>query len=184
MAGFRAAKGGVSGKFAPEEAAILRDLVGQVAGLIAGGGPERPAEPDELEAMVGLGPDVSPPDDPVLARLLPDGYTGDPEAAREFRRFTESGLRSAKIAAAREVLESLPPRGGKLELTGEQADAWLRALNDVRLALGVMLGVTDDFSYQAEADADEPRRFTIGVYDWLTFLQDSLITALPAAGGR
>ena len=32
----------------------------------------------------------------MLARLLPDGYRDDPEAAGEFRRYTESALRSAK----------------------------------------------------------------------------------------
>ncbi len=34
------------------------------------------------------------PEDPVLARLLPDAYRDDPEAAGEFRRYTEPALRS------------------------------------------------------------------------------------------
>ena len=40
------------------------------------------------------------PEDPVLARLLPDGYRDDPEAAGEFRKYTEPSLRSAKHQAA------------------------------------------------------------------------------------
>jgi len=200
MAGFRAASGGVTVRLGPAEAVMLRNLVSQIAGLVgatpadsladspadsapaagspASGGLDGIPNADELEAMVGLSPSVTAPDDPVLARLLPDGYRDDPEAAQDFRRFTEASLRSAKAAAAQAVLDSLPPDGGKLRLTGEQADSWLRALNDVRLALGVMLNVTDDFSYQPSAGADEQQRFAVGVYDWLTFLQDSLVAAL------
>ncbi len=188
MGGFRPASGGVTVKLAPGEAAMLRDLVGQIAGLIAASGPPDASPgpagrdvpgPEELEAMVGLGGAAEAPADPVLARLLPDGYRDDPEAAQDFRRFTESGLRTAKAEAARALLDSLPAGGGKIRLTSDQADSWLRALNDVRLAFGVVLGVTDDFGYDPQAaGADEQRRFAIGVYDWLTFLQDSLVSAL------
>lgn len=205
MAGFRAASGGVTVKFGPDEAAVLRSLVSQVAGLIEGTSPVvsapfgeyvppagdlRPAEEgkpgaeripdaDELAAMVGLDEATEPPDDPILARLLPDGYRDDPDAAKEFRRFTESGLRSAKAAAAKAMLDTLPPDGGKIKLSAEDADAWMRALNDVRLAFGVVLGITDDHTYGQPVSAeDEPRRFAVEVYDWLTGLQESLITAL------
>ena len=40
------------------------------------------------------------PDDPVLARLFPDAYEDDGEAAGEFRRYTEMGLRDGKREAA------------------------------------------------------------------------------------
>lgn len=179
MSGFRPASGGVTVKLAPGEAAMLRDLVSQISGLIAATAPAPDPGADELEALVGLGPAADTPADPVLARLLPDGYRDDPEAAQDFRRFTEIGLRTAKVEAAQAVLDSLPATGGKIKLTSEQADSWLRALNDVRLAFGVVLGVTDDFSYDpAAAGEDEQRRFAVEVYDWLTFLQDSLVTAL------
>ena len=46
------------------------------------------------------------------------------------------------------MLDSLPAGGGRIQLTGDQALAWLKALNDVRLALGVRLGVTEDFEEQ------------------------------------
>jgi len=81
----------------------------------------------------------------VLARLLPDGYRDDAEAAGEFRRYTEPALRNAKYQAAQEMLDTLPESGGRIQLTRDQALSWLKALNDVRLALGVRLGVTEEF---------------------------------------
>jgi hypothetical protein len=177
MSGFRASSGGVSARFARPEAAIIRDLVGQVVELVVA---DMPApEADELAAMVGMSDTSDVPDDPVLARLLPDGYRDDPDAAQEFRRFTESGLRSAKVESAQTLLQTLPASGGKVKLDSEQAEAWLRTLNDVRLALGVRLGVTEDFDGLSEdVGADDPRFAYIQVYQWLAFLQESLVAAL------
>ncbi|HEX2319161.1 MAG TPA: DUF2017 domain-containing protein [Streptosporangiaceae bacterium] len=177
MSGFRASSGGVTARFARPEAAIIRDLVGQVVELVVADMPAPDA--DELAAMVGFSDSSEVPDDPVLARLLPDGYRDDPDSAQEFRRFTESGLRSAKVESAQTLLQTLPASGGKVKLTVEQAEAWLRSLNDVRLALGVRLGVTDDFDGLTEdLDADDPRFAYIQVYQWLAFLQESLVAAL------
>jgi hypothetical protein len=205
MAGFRHTSGGATARFAAGQAAIIRDLVGQVVELIGGDpqadegalGPEDVASAsqnwredgqvgaDELAVMTGMtdNPDLvgggALPDDPVLARLLPDAYSDNPEASGEFRRYTEPGLRSGKAAAARTVLATLPPSGGRVRLSEPEAQAWLRALNDVRLALGTRLGVTDDFDAQvADMGADDPRSPYVGVYQWLAYLQESLVQAL------
>jgi hypothetical protein len=71
------------------------------------------------------------------------------------------------------VLATLPADGGKIELTPEQADAWLAALNDVRLALGTALDVSEDMP--DELPPDDPRAAHLGVYHWLTFVQDALV---------
>ena len=177
MAGFRATSGGVTARFAKPEAAIIRDLVGQVVELVVAD--VQAEETDELAAMVGISDSTEVPEDPVLARLLPDGYRDDPEAAQDFRRFTESGLRSAKVESAQLLLQTLPAGGGKISLSGDQAEAWLRSLNDVRLALGVRLGVTDDYDGLSEdVQPDDPRYAYIQVYQWLAFLQESLVAAL------
>lgn len=177
MSGFRATSGGVTARFARPEAAIIRDLVGQVVELVVADMPAPDA--DELAAMVGLSESAEVPDDPVLARLLPDGYRDDPDAAEEFRRFTESGLRSAKVESAQMLLQTLPAGGGRVRLSAEQGEAWLRSLNDVRLALGVRLGVTDGFDGLGEdLEDDDPRFAYIQVYQWLAFLQESLVAAL------
>lgn len=202
MAGFRGTSGGATARFAAAQAAIIRDLVGQIIELIgaddeddgatrgetaasatghpsAGLPTEGTVDADDLAAMVGFAEDAELPDDPVLARLLPDAYRDDPEASGEFRRYTEQGLRSGKAAAARTVLATLPPGGGRIRLSEPEAQAWLRALNDVRLALGTRLGVTDDFDEQvADMGPEDPRAAYVGVYQWLAFLQETLVQAL------
>ncbi len=115
----------------------------------------------------------------MLARLLPDGYADDPEASAEFRRYTEESLRAAKVASAKAVLASLPPGGGEVRLSEPECQQWLRALNDVRLALSVRLGITDENEDLAERlTPDDPRSAYLWVYQWLAYLQDSLIESL------
>lgn len=181
MAGFRRTCDGVTARFARPEAAIIRDLVEQVVELVQP--PATVGETDELAAIVGISDDgldnPEQPDDPVLARLLPDAYTDDPDAAGEFRRFTESGLRFGKVECAQTLLETLPASGGKVKLTSDQAEAWLRSLNDVRLALGVRLGVTDDYdALDEDVEPDDPRFAYVQVYQWLAYIQGSLVAAL------
>ena len=160
MAGFRRTTRGVSARFTSGQAGIIRNLVAQVAELVGGPGAAEPpsagslAEPREaadellpldLAATLAADGPAAPPEDPVLARLLPDAYGEDPEAAGEFRRYTEQGLRSGKVAAAQTVLATLPSDGGRVRLSAGDAESWLRSLNDVRLALGVVLGITEDY---------------------------------------
>ncbi len=69
--------------------------------------------------------------------------------------------------------------GGKVVLTPEQAQSWLRALNDLRLVLGVRLEVTEEIHEEiAEMGDDDPRYPAFVTYDWLTYLQDTLVQAL------
>ena len=184
MEPFRSARGGgVRAGLAPAEASLLRSLVGQVISLVAPDGPPRGRDqPDGLldwDALEAEMDQPQTPEDPVLARLLPDGYRDDPEAAGEFRKYTESSLRSAKEQAAQEMLDTLPEAGGKIQLTHDQAHAWLKALNDVRLALGVRLSVTEDFEEQwGQLRADDPQWAAYEVYAWLGAVQESLVQAL------
>ena len=181
MEPFRSTRGGgVRAYLAPTEASLLRSLVGQVITLIAPDGPP-PGQPDDPLAWDAQFSEdqLQTPDDPVLARLLPDGYRDDPDAAGEFRRYTESSLRSAKQQAAQEMLDTLPEAGGKIQLTHDQAHAWLKALNDVRLALGVRLEVTEEFEQQwGRLRADDPQWAAYEVYAWLGAVQESLVQAL------
>jgi Domain of unknown function (DUF2017) len=150
-------------RFSPEEAQVLRQSMASLAALLAD-------DPD--------------PDDPAVERLFPDAYPEDPVQQAEFRRFTEADLRSAKVDQARTVLSDLLERGGEVRLKEEQAELWLRALTDVRLALGTRLGVADDTDIEAEIDEavgrnpDSPRVVQLTVYAYLTYLQESLVGAL------
>jgi Domain of unknown function (DUF2017) len=194
MAGFRRTTRGVSARFTSGQAGIIRNLVAQVAELVGGpgaaepppaGSPAQRAEADgdglplDLAAILATDGPAAPPDDPVLARLLTDAYGDDPDAAGEFRRYTEQGLRSGKVAAAQTVLATLPRDGGRVRLSAGDAEAWLRSLNDVRLALGVVLGITEDYEREVGAlDPGDPRQAYLHVYDFLTFLQETLVRAL------
>ncbi len=185
MEPFRSVRGGgARARLAAAEASLLRSLVGQIMSLVESSPADTPAgERDDdlaaLEAMLhGPGADKIP-EDPVLARLLPDAYRDDPEAAGEFRRYTEPALRSAKHQAAQEMLDTLPDAGGRIQLTQDQALSWLKALNDVRLALGVRLGVTEDFEEQwARLKPGDPQWTAFEVYAWLGAVQESLVQAL------
>jgi Domain of unknown function (DUF2017) len=179
-AAFRAVPGGAAAYFEQAQAGVIRSLVSQIAELVSADSDEAvPGDSDDLETQLGLSGHAEPPDDPVLARLLPDGYSGDPEASAEFRRYTEQTLRSAKVASAQAVLASLPPGGGDVRLTEPECQQWLRSLNDVRLALSVRLGITDENEdLTEELSVDDPRSAYVWVYQWLAYLQDSLIEAL------
>ena len=173
--------GGARAVLAPAEASLLRSLVGQVITLIAPDGPPQGQADDLLAWDAELTQEDQPqtPEDPVLARLLPDGYRDDPEAAGEFRKYTESSLRSIKQQAAQEMLDTLPESGGRIQLTHDQAHAWLKALNDVRLALGVRLNVTEEFEQQwGRLRSDDPEWAAYEVYAWLGAVQESLVQAL------
>jgi Domain of unknown function (DUF2017) len=170
-----AAHGRVTLRIGAEEAAVVRLLIGQLLDLIG--------EADESDAVEGM-PDLqlsdntAAPEDPVLARLFPDAYREDEGASAEFRRYTEGGLRAGKRAAAQMVLDTLG-EGGRIVLDAEQAQAWLRALNDLRLALGTRLDITEEtLERMATFDWDDPRNAGYAAYDWLTYLQESLVRAL------
>ncbi len=66
---------------------------------------------------------------------------------------------------------------GKDTLDADEADAWLRALNDLRLVLGTRLDVTEDLDYE-NLDLNEPRGRDLAVYGYLTWLQEQLVEAL------
>jgi hypothetical protein len=136
---------------------------------------------DDLEKMFNETTAAPPeaPDDPVLARLLPDAYQDDPESAGEFRKYTESSLREAKKYFAQTLLETIPAKGGRVKLNADQARDWLRALNDVRLMFGVRLEVTEDFEDQLTSlDPKDPRLAAFEVYGWLGAVQESLVRAI------
>ncbi|HLL68556.1 MAG TPA: DUF2017 domain-containing protein [Micromonosporaceae bacterium] len=122
--------------------------------------------------------------DPVVERLFPDLYPDDPIGSAELRRYTEDDLRSAKLEQAALLLDVLPAEGGEVRLDPQQAEQWLRALTDVRLALGLRLAITDDTDIEDELDdavlrnPTSPRVGQLSVYAYLTYLQESLVGAL------
>jgi hypothetical protein len=185
---FKKRRGAVHAKVDEVEATVLSHLAGELLVLLADED-RTEGEQDPLAAMVGIpSGDVRRPRDPGLARLLPDAYGDDtPEgaaAAAEFRRYTEADLRAGKRADASTVVTTLAPlveRGGALELDREQADAWLRCLNDLRLVLGTRLEVTEDS--ELDPPPDDPAAQALHVYGWLGWLQETLVASLDPRPG-
>jgi len=64
-------------------------------------------------------------------------------------------------------------------LSTEEADAWLRALNDLRLVLGTRLDVQED-TFAEELRRDDPRAPALAVYGYLSWMQEQLIEALSS----
>lgn len=198
------------------ERALVAGLMHQVAELIEVPDQPTPAadhsgESDAFEAIVGrLGMSVAPdagPDpsssgeegsrgarpehvagyeDPAVRRLFPIANRADPEAAEEFARLSEVGLRRRKrdnLLQAAALLEQTD----HLELRPTQAQVLLVALTDVRVVLGERMGLrTDDDAAAMEVvardlDEEDPRLHYILVYDFLTWLQESLAAALLKA---
>jgi hypothetical protein len=187
VTGIKRTRRGVILSFDEVEASLLRHLVGEVRDLLVDG-EQLPSAPGngsglptdaELAALTGLAGTVAPaqepetPEDPALARLLPDAYRDDPDAAGEFRRLTEVSLRRDKVTAAERLLAALPGDGaGEVRLDEETTESWLSTINDVRLALGTRLEVSEEM---AEPDPEDPDAPAYVVYLWLTELQGVLV---------
>jgi uncharacterized protein DUF2017 len=140
--------GGVRLRFHEGEVLLLRELL------------------DELEGL------LEDPDDPALRRLFPQAHE-DPESEEQYRSLVRDQLlggRSKAIAVVRDTLD-------KEMLRSDEADAWLRALNDLRLVLGTRLDVTEDLDYE-NLDLNEPRGRDLAVYGYLTWLQEQLVEAI------
>ncbi|MET8470489.1 DUF2017 domain-containing protein [Streptomyces sp. NPDC006422] len=179
------------------EISIIRSLAVQLLELI-GPGPGGEADDDPLAELFAEGPS-EPPTDAVLRRLLPDAYGGpgaeaeSPEEAdeqrahsSEFRRFTENDLRAGKREDALVVirtLDTLSPAGdggAVLKLSQSESVQWMRALNDLRLAIGTRLDITaeEDTDLLYRLPDDDARKPMVMAYLWLGGLQETLVETL------
>ena len=163
--------------FSESEREVLVNLVEQILELL---GERRDNDSDDpLAAMIGITSYDSPPDDDVLLRLLPNAYADEIDAS-EFRRYTEATLRAKKASHAMLMRIDLKSSSdGEVEVDHDGANAWLGAMNDIRLALGVRLNVQENSHEDLEIlGPDDPLRGVYAVYSWLGWLQESLIVAL------
>lgn len=180
------------------EISIIRSLAVQLLELI-GPGPAEDASDDPLAELFADGPS-EPPADPVLRRLFPDAYSdpeGTPQAkeaeeqraySAEFRRYTENDLRAGKRDNALAVIRSLDELssasagegGAVLKLSPEESQRWLGALNDLRLAIGSRLEITDedDTDLLYRLPDEDPRKPMVMAYLWLGGLQETLVSTL------
>ena len=178
-----------------DEREVVAGLLEQTRQLLAPPYREPTGDPfEDLVARLGMprlkdlaDDTAAPPRDPAMDRLVPSAHREDPALAAEFRRLTEHGLRERKAAnLATAISAVLASDGDKVRLDLEQAQATVVALTDVRLLLGERLGLrTDDDADGLQdrlqaASEDDPQLYLAAGYDFLTWLQETLIQALMA----
>ena len=181
--------GHVIATFTGFEADLLRSLASQLVELLH----HEAAVPDDrdpLEALMDFTGPTTEPEDPVLARLFPTAYVDDEEAAAEFRRFTEGTLRDGKARAAGTISDTLEEAGLPDELREDglvidvemdepTAQTWMRSFTDLRLALATRLGIEEgDEEYWYALPEDDPRSQAHDIYEWVGYLQETLVGAL------
>jgi hypothetical protein len=133
------------------------------------------ALPLQLVSLLGDVGDEAPGDLPdALRRLLPPAYTTDPDAERAYVSLTRQDL----VEHHRESLETMSATAKATRLDGEQLAAWLAALNDLRLVLGSILGVSED-APETPPDAEHQAEWI--AYHYLGGLQSELIDLLEKA---
>jgi hypothetical protein len=149
-------------RLAQDEVAILRGLPDQLRSVLAEGG-----------------------DEPVNQRLFPPAYldVADIEHDTEFHRLMHDDLVTEKLANLDLVTDTLARgstsvRRWTVELTDEEATAWLGVLNDLRLALGVRLDITEDFD--GDVDDTDPRAPALRLLSYLGWLEEQLLVALQS----
>ena len=132
---------------------------------------------EERDLLRGLAPrmqEVLTDDtDPVLARLFPVAYPEDEERQAEYAVLVRGELLDSHLAALTILEETVDAE----RLDEERLLAWMRALNQVRLVLGVRLDVTEEGD-ERPADPTDPRAAAFAIYDYLTWLQGEVIDAL------
>jgi len=166
----------------PHEVALLKNMVTSVQEMLDDRQSAAPSDP--LEQITGIRTgNPKPPDDITMRRLLPDfikegdtGPEGRDDSNGALRSLHEPQIIDAKIAAAQRLLDTLPDGGGRLELTEDDAHAWIGAVNDIRLTLGTILDIGPDGPERLPAG--HPMATHLEVYGWLTVLQEYLVLGL------
>jgi hypothetical protein len=138
---FRSVPEGIEMSFDPEEVQVLSDLP---------------------RVLAGLG---DPSDDPGAARLSPHAYRDDDEADAEWRRYAGGELQTAR-SADRSAFQMVVQAAGEgpVVISVEEAGAFLRVVNEVRLVLGARWGL------EAATDYDDLRpeaRDVLGHLGWV-----------------
>jgi Domain of unknown function (DUF2017) len=153
--------GAVTLRLLPDEAQLLVQVLGELRTMLEGS-----------------------PDDPVMRRLFPTAYLDPTEEdrEREYEVLAHASLLRTRLDSLAELLAVLEPvaRGTKrveLVLADEQVGRWMGVLNDVRLALGVAVDITEDVDPD-DYELDDPKRLGVEIYALLTWFFGELVELL------
>src|SRR5579872_2702777 len=152
---FRRRRGQIRLAVGEEEVELLKKVIGEYLELLD-------AERD--------------PRDPIMARLFPSASLEDPLLADDYRELATSDLDAHKRATAKLALDSLDA-DRREPLDEAQLEAWLVLLTDLRLAIGVGLGVTEE-TMEALPNPNDPAQWPMAVMHYVASLQETLVQAL------
>ena len=124
-----------------------------------------------LASLPGQLRDALDAGEPTLYRLFPPAHADDDTANEEYATLVGPGLVDGKLRA----LAELERTARATSLDEEELGAWLGALESLRLALGTQLDVTE---HGAPLDLDDPDAPRLALYQWLSWLQDEVVSAL------
>ena len=144
---FKSTRGGIDVDLTDDEKVFLTGLLDLLAGI--------PAAADE----------------PASRRLRVPVYLDDPESNEEWWRLMEGELHAARNADRR-VFQHVLDEGGRRHMSNEEADAFLRVLNEGRLALGARFGL------EVEEDHDQLPEEQRDIMDYLGWLLEDLTSEL------
>jgi hypothetical protein len=106
-----------------------------------------------------------------LERLFPPGYANDPDREQEYQQLTHDELLTKRLASVDVVEQTVT----QTSLDEDQINAWMGAVNDLRLVLGTRLDVTEDMD---DIELDDPRAGAFAIYHYLTHLLAEIVDAL------
>ena len=106
-----------------------------------------------------------------LERLFPPGYANDPDREQEYQQLTHDELLTKRLASVDIVEQTVT----ETSLDENQLNAWMGAVNDLRLVLGTRLDVTEDMD---DIALDDPRAGAFAVYHYLTHLLAEIVSSL------
>ena len=161
--------------------ALLKNMATSVQEMLDHRQSAAPSDP--LEALTGIRTgNPTPPQDGTMRRLLPDFVKEQEQRGHgvadngALRSLHEPAIIDAKIAVSQRLIDTLPADGGRVELTEDDAEAWIAAVNDIRLALGTILDIGPDGPDRLPPG--HPMAAHLEVYHWLTVLQEYLVLGL------
>jgi hypothetical protein len=111
--------------------------------------------------------------DPALRRLFPSAFPDDEKASAEFDAVVRDDLLEQRMAAIETMERTLDAE----HLTEDELIAWLAAVNDLRLVLGVRLDVSED-STVSDFSGDPETERAYALYVFLSYLEEDVVRAL------
>ena len=121
---------------------------------------------DELRVMLAN-------KDPDTRRLFPTAYVSDPERDAEYRKLVGDDLLHGQLEALDVVERTIDGQ----TVDRDELEAWMRAVNGVRLALGTKLDVSEE---GVVIDPDDPDIHLIVMYRVLDILLGAMVQVLSS----